>query len=129
MDVPFLALDSAEQRDKLAITVTVETGLSVLEGTQHQVGEGASESNGIVERGGGEDVFARLNLVLTAVGQDAVGAQVVQLLLSQDGVESFEDVVFEDRASDAVAVVVAGDVVDQAGEEGDLEDFVEGDEL
>jgi len=49
VDVPFLALDGAEQRDELAVTVTVETGLSVLESTQYQIGEGAGESDGIVE--------------------------------------------------------------------------------
>jgi len=37
-----------------------------------------------------------LDLVLTGVGQDAVGAEVVQLLLSQNGVESLENVVLED---------------------------------
>lgn len=125
----FLADHGADERNVLLVTVGSETSKGVLESAEDDIGEGLGEGDGALEVRGWENVFARLDGSLAGGGQDGVGADSVQLFLREDGVQGVENDALGGWAWNFEAGDVVGDVADQAGEEGNLEELVEGDEF
>ena len=126
-----LADDRANEwnEDCFVVVVKGQTGLGILEGAEDDISEGASEVDGGVEVSAREDVLTGLNWRFSGTLQDAVCTEIVEFFLGLDCGESVEDNVSDCWASDLEAGDVVRDVLDQAGEEGNLEELVECDEL
>ena len=66
--------DTPNQWNKFSVAVSRESTLRILKCTQHDVGEGASEVDRVVEVVHGEDVLAGLDGGLSGARQDTIGS-------------------------------------------------------
>ena len=121
--------DASNEWNKSIISVGCKTGLDILKGSKDHVCEGAGEVDRGVEVGTWEDVFAWLDGCLTGCRQDAVGTERMEFFLGLDSGKSIQDNALEFRAWDLKAGYVVGNVLNEAGEEGNLKEFIEGDGL
>ena len=96
---------------------------------EDDVCECRGKTNGIGEGGDWELVLARLDWRSTEMCKSTIGVESVKLLLGLNSGEGIDDKLLDAVAADAVARHIVCDVVDEIGEEGDLEQLVEGNEL
>ncbi len=123
--------DGGHAADQAGVAVGGEQALHVLERAEDDVGEGRGERNSVFEARDREVVFTGLDGGFVEVRESPVGIERVELFLGDNRVEGGEHEVYRPVVANVVMMValdLVGDVVDELGEEGDLGEFVEGDE-
>lgn len=99
----------------------------VLQRAQDQIGEGLGEADGALEIGDREAVSARLDLGLVEVLERPVCVEQVQFFLGDNGLDGVEHIAL--LLAEVVARCPAGDVGRELGEEGNLEQLIQGNQL
>ena len=142
----FLTDDGAEDWDDAIFVRTVgcEDGLSCWEDAEGDVGEGIGKGNRGLEGIHGELVFAWAQGFLPSRLEDTVDSNGMKLLLLMEvsdglesengntycdhGFEGFDHISWSERreASEVVARLIPGDVLQETLEEGDFELFIDG---
>lgn len=111
------------------VTVGCESIFRGLESSEDDVSEEGGGGDGGVEAvDAREDVLAGLDGGAFSAGEDGIGAEEVEFFLGLDGGEGVDDEVFGVLRG-AEGEGGGGEVLEEGGEEGDLEELVKGDSL
>lgn len=124
-----LSNDRTNDGDYTSITVLGELELNVLKSAKYCVGECRGKSERAVEIGDWKLVFASLDGVDFVGRENRVGIVGMKFFLGLDRNQGVDQSSTCDRVVDLELIDIVGDIEEQIGEVGDLENLVEGNQL